>query len=449
MAKTVRERFLQGLGATALGPIVTILVQLISVPVFLHSWGTKLYGEWLILSAIPTYIAFSDIGFSSVSANDMTIRVAMGDLKGALKTFQSTWALVSSTSILVGVIFLSGIYLLPVTRWLNLTTTSPSDARMILILLLSFTLMSIQADLVCSGFRCEGNYAFGMLIKNTVRFTESLAATIVVAFHGSPLQAAATYLIVLTTGTLAMAVIMTRKTPWLHYGFKHATFESTRRLVSPAFAYMAFPAGNALSIQGMVLVIAALLGPIAVATFSTMRTLTRFGFQIMESVKNSVWPELSAAYGTQNWALARRLHRVACQASLWISLGSVVFLALFGSRIIEIWTNGRIPMDVTAFRWLLIVIVANSFWYTSSVVTVASNTHERIAVCYFAGTCVSLIMARFLIPHFGISGAAMSLLAIDLIVGWYVLNHSLVTLREDSADFFASMFRLPEVNLWD
>jgi O-antigen/teichoic acid export membrane protein len=448
MGKTAQERLLKGLGATVLGPLVTIMVQLVSVPVFLHSWGAKAYGEWLILSAIPTYMAFSDIGFSSVSANDMTMRVAIGDFNGALETFQSTWALISSTSLLVGLIFVTGTYLLPVTRWLNLSTTSPADARLILILLLSFTLVSIQADLICAGFRCEGNYAFGMFIKNTVRFTESLAVTILVAFHGTPRQAAATYLIVLTTGTVIMAAIMTRKSPWLRYGFSHASFLSTRRLISPAFAYMAFPAGNALSIQGMVLVIAALLGPIAVATFSTMRTLTRFGFQIMEAVKNSVWPELSAAYGTRNWALARKLHRVACQASLWMSLGSVVFLGFAGNRIIEVWTNGRIVMDVTAFRWLLVVIVANSFWYTSSVVTVASNTHERIAVCYLAGTCVSLILARFLIPHFGISGAAMSLLAIDLIVGWYVLNRSLETLRENASEFFASMFRLPELSLW-
>ena len=66
-----------GFGATAIGPMVTILAQIISVPVFLRSWGPRLYGEWLILSAIPTHIAFSDrSGFGNVAANDMTMRVA-------------------------------------------------------------------------------------------------------------------------------------------------------------------------------------------------------------------------------------------------------------------------------------------------------------------------------------------------------------------------------------
>jgi O-antigen/teichoic acid export membrane protein len=208
---------------------------------------------------------------------------------------------------------------------------------------------------------------------------------------------------------------------------------------------MAFPAGSALSLQGMVLVIGAVLGPLAVVTFSTMRTLTRFGFQIMESVKNSVWPELSAAYGVENWALARRLHRVACQASLWSSLISVTFLFFFGERVIALWTHGRVIADPAAFRWLLLVIAANSFWYTSSVVTVASNQHQRVAACYLLGTGVSLLLARILLPRFGLSGAAMALLAIDLMVGWYVLSQSLFTLKERARDFGASLFRLPEL----
>jgi O-antigen/teichoic acid export membrane protein len=446
MNTSTRDRFLQGFGATAIGPLVTILAQIVSVPVFLRAWGPKLYGEWLILSAIPTYIAFSDIGFGNVAANDMTMRVAAGDRDGALVTFQSTWLFISMTSLLVVVCFMSGAWMMPLGHWLNLSSTTPQDARLILTMLCAYALLCLQADLTTAGFRCEGNYALGMLIKNMMRLVETLTVTIFVAAHARPIQAAAAYLIMRAVGTPVMAWLMMRKSGWLHYGLSYATRERTRSLAMPAVAYMAFPIGSALSLQGMVLVIAAMLGPVAVAIFSTMRTLSRFGFQLMEALKNSVWPELSLAYGVQNWALARRLHRVACQASLWSSIGSAIFLYFAGSRIIAVWTHGRIAMDVSAFHWLLLVIVANSFWYTSSVVTVASNTHERVAAVYLAGTAASLLIARLLIPSFGISGAAMALLAIDLVVGWYVISSSLAALSESAVDFYTSMFRLPELS---
>lgn len=425
--------------------MITILIQVIAIPVFLHTWGAKMYGEWLILSAIPTYLAFSDVGFGNVAANDMTMRVAMGDRRGALETFQSTWVFISFTSLALLAVFIAGAIFLPLTRWLNLSSIGPMNTRLILILLCSYALLSLQADLICSGFRCEGNYALGMLIKNILRLTENTVVTVMIVLHATPLQAAGAYFLMRSVGTPTMGYLMMRKSPWLHFGFGYATKQCVKTLAVPAVAYVAFPVGTALSIQGMVLVIAAVLGPVAVATFSTMRTLTRFGFQLMEAVKNSVWPELSTAYGKQNWNLARRLHRLACQASLWSSIATVTFLYIFGEKIMAIWTHGRIAIDLSAFHWLLLVILANSFWYTSSVVTVASNTHERVAAVYLAGTVSSLFIARLLMPHFGISGAAMALLAIDVIVGWYVLSRSLSTLSENAGEFCVSMFRLPEL----
>jgi O-antigen/teichoic acid export membrane protein len=193
----------------------------------------------------------------------------------------------------------------------------------------------------------------------------------------------------------------------------------------------------------MVVVVGIGLGPVAAATFSTIRTLTRIGFQIMDAVKSSVWPELSAAYGAQNWELARKLHRTACQAALCLSLAVVAFLLVGGDHIFRFWTHGRVIMDVGAFRWLLVGIVANSFWYTSLVVTIASNTHERVATLYLAGTAGSLILARYLMPHFGIKGAAMSLLVIDIVLGWYVVRMSLARLGDRVTDFGAALLRLP------
>jgi O-antigen/teichoic acid export membrane protein len=307
----------------------------------------------------------------------------------------------------------------------------------------AYVLFVLQADLLTSGFRCEGNFAYGMLISNVMRLAEFAMTMILVARGASPLRAVAVLLGTRILGTFVMSRLLRRKSPWLRYGFRHARFASIRRLASPAVAFMAFPAGSALSVQGMVVITGIVLGPVAVATFSTMRTLTRFGFLIMDAIKNSVWPELSAAYGAKNWDLARRLHRAACQAAIGLSLAAAVFLFVAGDHIFRFWTHGRVIMDVGAFRWLLLGIVANSFWYTSSVVTIASNTHERVAALYLAGTAGSLILARYLMPHFGISGAAMSLLVIDMVLGWYVVRMSLAELEDRVTDFSAALLRLP------
>lgn len=440
---SVRQRLLRGLGATALGPVVTMFVQVVSVPVFLHFWGTRLYGEWLILSALPAYLALSDLGFGSVAGNDMTMRVAAGDRKGALVSFQSTWVLVTSLSMLFAVIVVGAALALPLRNWLNITLMSPRDVRVTLILLSLYSLVALQGSIISAGFRCDGRYATGVLLMSLFRIAEVLAATTAVFLHARPVHVAALNLGMRTISILVPAAVMLSVTPWVRYGVKHATSSSVRELLRPAFAYMAFPAGNALSIQGMLLAIGIVLGPIAVATFSTMRTLTRFVLQVMDSIKNSVWPELSAAYGAQDWRLARKLHRHACQASLWLAALSLAGLFVFGPRVYAIWTHGRVTMDPTTFHLLLLVMLASSFWNTSSVVALATNRHQRVAAVYICATAASVGLAVVLTRSFQLPGAAVSLLVVDLATGWFVIRESLGLLQDSFGGFIRAIANFP------
>ena len=72
-------RLLRGIGANALSQIVSIGLQLALVPVLATHWGMKLYGTWLMLFTIPSYLALGDFGFATAAGVDMTMKVARGD----------------------------------------------------------------------------------------------------------------------------------------------------------------------------------------------------------------------------------------------------------------------------------------------------------------------------------------------------------------------------------
>lgn len=61
-----RIRILKGFLAGGYGQFVTAVVQLLGVPIFLGAWGPNLYGEWILLAAIPSYLALSDICFGII-----------------------------------------------------------------------------------------------------------------------------------------------------------------------------------------------------------------------------------------------------------------------------------------------------------------------------------------------------------------------------------------------
>ena len=69
----ITPRLRRGLGGQAFSQIVSFSIQIGSVPLFLHFWGTGLYGEWLVLAAFPAYLVISDLGFTTATSNEVTM----------------------------------------------------------------------------------------------------------------------------------------------------------------------------------------------------------------------------------------------------------------------------------------------------------------------------------------------------------------------------------------
>ena len=82
-------------------------------------------------------------------------------------------------------------------------------------------------------------------------------------------------------GTVILCILVRRDIPWIEYGWKHASFAEIRALARPAIAFMGFPIGNALNLQGTLLAVGYALGPTAVVVFGTARTVSRVALQMV------------------------------------------------------------------------------------------------------------------------------------------------------------------------
>src|ERR1700688_3821876 len=190
----VRARLARGLSATALSPIVTAVIQLAAVPCFLHFWGAAKYGDWLILSAIPSYLTLSDLGFGDASGSDMTMRVAAGDRQGAIETYHSSWALLSLVSLLVASVATIVVRHVPWHHFIKLSTVPDRRASVIVLILGFYVLASKPWGILESGFRCDGNFATGRMGGAVIHVVETAAATTVGCLTGDLVRTAMTYL---------------------------------------------------------------------------------------------------------------------------------------------------------------------------------------------------------------------------------------------------------------
>jgi len=416
MDDRTKRRLFVGFATTLVSKAASTVIQLIQVPVLMHFWGRSMFGVWGILTATPTYLSFSNIGFGSVAGNEMTMLMARGEQDAALGVFQSCWWLISLVIGATMAVACAVLYFLPVGQLLNLSLLSEHDVKWVLFWLALSVLFGQLEQLLQSAYRCITRYSYGNFVKSCLSLTAFGTMLVPIMEGYGPRTTAMVFAMANITGTLILCVMVKHDIPWISYGWSHASFKEIKRLTRPSLAFMGFPLGNALNIQGSQLAVNYALGNDSVAIWITARTVSRLALQVVEMVKNTVWPELSIAFGAGNMELVRTLHRRACQIALFVSLSVVVVVATFGPTF-------------TAECSALIPLIANGVGVTAFFCFMFSWVEQLLATTLTATD--ALPFAAVMTRSYSVAGMDWSLLAaagvLTMIPGalviWFVRNH--------------------------
>lgn len=443
MDTATKKRLILTFASNWVSKLSSTIIQLVQVPVFLHFWSVPLYGEWMILNSIPAYLSFSNIGFGNVAGNEMSIMTAREDREAALRVFQSCWWLIaiicSATMLLLGV----GLVLFPVAKLLKLTAISESDGKWIIFYLGCSVLLSQLEQLLQSAYRSIGRWAFGQSLKSGLSLAAFASMLVPVSLGAGARTTALVFASANIACTLFLCWLVKRDIPWIEYGWSHARFAEIKRLTAPAVAFMAFPIGNALNLQGTLMAVGYALGPTAVVVFGTARTVSRVALQMVQMVNNTFWPEMTMSFGKNNVELTRTLHRRACQMALILAFVVIAIMMSVGPWFLSHWTGGHVPPSRGLLGILLLVVAFYALWSTSSTLVTAINLHQRLAAYYLFATAITCVVCYAMARRYGIFGAAASLLLSELIMNFYVLPASLKIAQDTFPAFLASMFDYP------
>jgi O-antigen/teichoic acid export membrane protein len=389
-------------------------------------------------------LSFSTIGFGNVASNEMTMLVAGGDREGALRVFQSCWWLISIVCVVVGLALVPVLYFVPVASVLPIRAIGQTDAKWIIFYLGISVLLGQLEQLMGAAYTCVARYAYGTFVKIVITLVAFAATMAPVVLGYGPRTAALVFAIANIAGTVVFGLFMRHDLPWIEFGWRYARFSEIRRLAPPAFAFMGFPIGIALNLQGTLIAVGYALGPVEVAIFASARTVSRVALQMVQLVNNTVWPELSLAYGAKNWDLLRTLHRRACQTALILATAILICMMTLGPWFLTHWTGGHVPPSRRLLAILLFGVLIYALWSTSSTLAAATNLHQRLAAWYVVGTGVTVLFTYLLARRYGLYGAAGSLIISEVIMNVYVLPASLRIAHDTLPAFLTSLLHYPE-----
>lgn len=399
-------RILASTGSNAYAQATTIAIQLISLPLFLLRWDVTTYGHWLVLSAVPSYLAMADAGMVSAAGNRMTMLIGEGATAAANRVFQSAFAFVATVCGAMLVFVCAGLALWP-------AGSLDASSRITIGLLTATVAATLLGGLPEAVYKSTQRYALGNALANTLRLFEWAGGIAGLWWFGDFVAVALGGLLPRALFTLAMAWHSTRRSSY-RWGLVDASILEIRSCAGPAIAFMAFPAANALNYQGMTLVVASVLGPAAAVVFNTYRTLARVTVQATAIFGNALWPEFSRLYGQRDLIGLGALYRRSRWLGAGLSALASIVVYLAAPTVLAHWSHGRIDFIPSLMLAAMAYAAVAGCWHVPRTLLLSTNEHGGLAWPFLVASAVCVPVAWLMARSFGLVGVVFTMLGLEL-----------------------------------
>jgi O-antigen/teichoic acid export membrane protein len=409
-ARDARRQFVGGASAEAYSQLVTIGAQLLVLPLMLLLWGPERYGQWLVLYAMPSFLSLADLGVANVLANHATMRLAAGDARGAEIANQTSWLMTLIVTGLLAVPMALFALLGPVEQLVH-GLEDPAEARLALLLLLAGGLAVLLQGPMSGAMRAVGWYGRAVFANANVRLLE-FAVLVATAWMGGGFAMASALMLGVRVGLIGgFGLWFYARRPQFAPDVRRADRKLLIAMVRPSLAYFSYSVSTMLNIQGVTVVVGALLGPQAVVAVNAVRTLARMG-RMSASVANlALEPVFARLAGAGETGLGGRVQTLSLRAMGAVTLVYMTGTLLLGDGFLGWWTHGTVVGQWPLLALMVAATACEMIWFTIQVPFVATNRHTPFALSYLV---LSLAGLAALLATLGVGGA--------LVVGWTSLG---------------------------
>jgi O-antigen/teichoic acid export membrane protein len=352
----------------------------------------------------------ADVGMVTAAGNKMTMAMGKGDLRETNKIFQSAQLFMAT------VCGSLALLVVPLILWMPFPGMETLDRRVALIALVIGVLLSLFGGLTEAVFKSTQRYAAGTMLGKYVRLGEWLGQMISVAVEGSFAIVALSGLAVRLIGSIIGMVLASRGGHSLRWGIGAANRDEIRIMLKPALSFMAFPLANALSFQGLTLLVGALFGPIAVALFNTYRTIARIAVQVTAIFSHALWPEFSRIFGQGSTEGIEKLFLTTSLIGAAQALFLSIALYFISPWLLEIWTHGAIQFVPSLMSLMLLYAAISGIWHIPRVLLMATNQHSILAYWSLLSGALSVGLAWLLGRLFHLNGVVVAMLVSEIFI---------------------------------
>lgn len=412
------SRLISGSAASWARIGVTLLTQLVLVPVYLTYWDVETYGVWIAVLTLVSTLSMFDFGHQTYLEFEF-LRIGKDDL---LTLRKYLWSGVS-VGLAISLLQIVAIVLIMTTGILPFLLDSNSPNSVLVraagwVLLaqgISWLLSKSVSGLLIRALAPFGYYP-RMAWWNV--FKESLSAVI-------PILAVVLGADLLTTGIVSAFTIVVCSVPQYVDAFR-LLYRIGLEPTSPSIylGFTNFLHSLALSARKLLedmrhssirLVLIPLVGATGLATFATMRTGANVALQGLNTVTNPLMPELMRFLNQRDQARSEAAFGTVWFVVIALMAPAVVVLQVFVEPLYTLWTRGQMSFDPLLFAILSLNVLVYAAAQPAIAVVKGNNLlmPQLMLSILSAGLVIGLTL--FLVPIYGLVGIGVALLTAEIV----------------------------------
>lgn len=385
-----------------------VLVTLAATPFIVHRLDVSVYGLFTLLLAFTAYFAMLDLGFGYATTKYVAEFRARGDVAAVQK--------IASTS-------LTAYLVLALAGGLGLAALSPLlihdvlavPARLRPLAQTAFLVSSLGFSLtmILQAFQAFPNALQRMELttRRTIVFTTASTGGIVgvLALGHGLLAVLAVQVVVNAFAVAAFFLLARRLLPEIRLrpGFDRATFRMLARFSLLKFA-------NNVSTNTVMQIDKVLVGALvslgAVGFYFVPLQLAQRLTTVVGAVAVAFLPAASALHGRSDREHLVELYLRATKVVAVLGLPLAALLVVFAHPILEFWIDPQFADKGALTLQLLSVGYGINIFSTIPAITSDSLGRPGVTAAFsIASACLNVALSLFLIPRFGIVGAALAI----------------------------------------
>ncbi len=416
-----RERYRRALLTTlasGLAKVISVLTNLVSVPLTLHYLGTERFGLWITIGSFISFLGFSDLGIGNGLLNGISKSHGKGEDTLARQYVSSAFFSLTALAIMVGAIFAGAYNFVPWQSFFHLRSWKAIDeAGPAVAVSLACFLMNVPAGVVT---RIQSGYQEGFMVNLWAAAGSVIALLalllviraraplplLVLAIAGSPL----------ITLFVNSAVVFGWQRPWLRPSWSHVKRDVSKDLVRNGFLFFVLQLAMAVGYSSDNLVLAQILGPEAVTQYAIPAKL--FGTISIGCLLISapLWPAYSEALAKGDTSWIRKTLLKSVFISVAFALTMNLMLLAFWSKVFSLWIGPNIHPS----SMLLIGLGTWGIIYALSV-PIAMLLNAATVVTFqvivsSTGALVNIALSTYLTKRIGVPGVVFGSIVSQVIV---------------------------------